>query len=294
MISDVKATEKRWRETGFNAGVRGYGTSKRTFYRNNAKVAQRVASGEGSTGLMSWLRSHTSTDNLDLASSISTFEAEANDDVDIENNIENDETDYLEYNDIFDKILNCDTNEEGTRGSSSSSSSNRNNRSNRTSNKEIVKNKYSRTEAIALLLNTHGNVSRNVAVELKKGLQHYQILQATAIAKYFQLLEEGTPVMKASYFVASFLYRKTAKNSYKARCIRGWASYYLQTGELREFLQGTNVKTTSVITDENVASLFKSHLRLVKDENQSPMSFQSLLNESLLMEIPGAPRTISR
>ena len=40
LISDLKATEKRWRETGFKAGVRGYGTSNRTFYRNNAKVAQ--------------------------------------------------------------------------------------------------------------------------------------------------------------------------------------------------------------------------------------------------------------
>ena len=158
LISDLKATEKRWRETGFKAGVRGYGTSNRTFYRNNAKVAQWVASGEGSTGLMSWLRSHASTDNWDLASSPSTFEAEANHDVDKENNIENDEIDYLKFNDTFEEILNYDTNKEGTR----------NNRCDRTSNNEIVKNKYIRTEAIALLLDTHAIVSRNVAVELKK------------------------------------------------------------------------------------------------------------------------------
>ena len=146
LISDVKATDKRWRETGSNSSFRGYGRSKRTFYRNNAKVAKRVANGEGSTGMMPWLRAHTSTDTL--ASSTSMFEAEATDDEE-ENNIENDEIDYLEYNDILDETLICTTNEERIQSSSSSSSSSSdtNSRSKR-SNKAVVKNKYSRTERL--------------------------------------------------------------------------------------------------------------------------------------------------
>lgn len=288
LIKDVGDTAKLWREKGFNTGLRGYGTSKRTYHRRNAEIAKRVATASSCSRLDSWLgsssislvrkappdlRDKPEEPIVDLSSETCTGEVETDEG----------EVDYSEFCDIFDEILECRID-----GGSSGSSSVRKSRDN-----VVVECRYTRMEAITALLDNEAKVTRNVAIESKRGLEHYQIMQAAAIVKYLQLLEEGKPVMKASLLVASILYRKQNHNSYKARCIRGWAAHYLEKGELKKYLQGKNVKTSSIITDENIASLMKSHLRLMKDEDRSPTSFQALLNESLLSEIPNAPRMIS-
>ena len=99
--------------------------------------------------------------------------------------------------------------------------------------------------------------------------------------------------MKASISVATVLYGKNARSSYKARSIRGWAKLYLQTGEIRKFQQGKNVKTASVITDEHIAHILRNYLRAMKDEDRCPKTFQELLNGSVLSDLPNAPRRIS-
>ena len=59
------------------------------------------------------------------------------------------------------------------------------------------------------------------------------------------------------------------------------------------FRQGLHYKTSSIITDEHVKTLFMIELRQMKDENRIPETFQKLCNESLFQKIPNAPSSIS-
>lgn len=288
LITVVQETKELWRKTGFNSGVRGYGTSKRTVQRNNTKTSKRIASGSTSTGLVSWLgtsstvavRQETGVDRQEQTETIV---------VDDEDNDAEENDDFAEFSDIFDEILECQF--EQTVSSANPSASSAGATSN--SSKTVIPDRYTKREAIAALTTNEASVSRNIAIEAKRGLEHYQVIQAMAIARYFQLLIEGHSLMSASCTVASILYGKKNENSYKARSIRGWASHYLQTGELRIFQQGKFVKTASVITDEHIAIILRNRLREMKDEDRCPILFQELLNNSLLAEIPNAPRSIS-
>ena len=110
--------------------------------------------------------------------------------------------------------------------------------------------------------------------------------------RYFQLRLGGETKMNASSSVAFYIYGKTDISSYKARCIRRWADYYFQYGELPKFKGGTNVKTHSIITDENVQNLFRTELRKMKDEDRTPKAFCEILNNTLLSTIPEAKTSV--
>jgi transposase len=62
---------------------------------------------------------------------------------------------------------------------------------------------------------------------------------------------------------------------------------------LPQFKGGKNIKTTSIITDENVQSLFRATLRSMKDEDRTPKSFCEILNNDLLATIPNAKTSVS-
>ena len=77
---------------------------------------------------------------------------------------------------------------------------------------------------------------------------------------------------------------KTSYFPHKSRSIRRWADSYLQTGKFPYFGQGKYMKTHSIVTDENVQELLKTHLRRMKDEDRTPENFRQLLNDNLLSE----------
>ena len=92
--------------------------------------------------------------------------------------------------------------------------------------------KYSRRDAIENLLKEEAKVTRDVSREKKMGLAHHEIIQAMAIVRYFQRMEDGENKLVASENVAENLYQtKIKRGSYKSRCIRRWADNYLETGE---------------------------------------------------------------
>ena len=100
--------------------------------------------------------------------------------------------------------------------------------------KNIVKSKpiYTAAEAIKRLMDNEAHVTRNVIIEKKAKLMAYERIQAIAIVRHLQLLQEGKSKMEASADVAMTLYQKRGIWTYKARSIRGWAEEYLLTGEI--------------------------------------------------------------
>ena len=86
---------------------------------------------------------------------------------------------------------------------------------------------------------------------------------------------------------------KAGKWSFKARSIRGWTAEYLMTGLLKKYQQGLFIKTSSVVTDENVQTVLLSFLRELNDEDRHPESLRNYCNDKLFKEIPNAPASIS-
>ena len=68
---------------------------------------------------------------------------------------------------------------------------------------------------------------------------------------------------------------------------------YSNVGELKMFRQGLHIKTSSIITDENVQAIFTVHLREMKDENRTPDLFMRDCNDDLFKKIPNSPLRIS-
>jgi hypothetical protein len=99
--------------------------------------------------------------------------------------------------------------------------------------------------------------------------------------------------MDASAATASVIYGKCSPTSFKARSIRHWADVYLATSELVKYKQGTNTKTKSVITDENVQQIFKTELRALADESRCPKTFKLMLEERILKTIQNGAKKIS-
>lgn len=155
--------------------------------------------------------------------------------------------------------------------------------------------KYTALEAIENLLQNEANITRNIKAEAKKGLETYQRVQALSIVRYLQLIGEGELKMDASAkAVESFFPAiKAGKWSFKARSIRGWTAEYLVTGLLKKYQQGRFIKTSSVVTDENVQTVLLAILREMKDEDRHPESLRNYCNEILFKEVPNAPVSIS-
>ena len=148
------------------------------------------------------------------------------------------------------------------------------------------------SSALEALLETDANVTRNVVSEKRKGLMGWEVLRANAVARYFQLREEGKGKMEASAHVAENTYFKKGRDSYKARSIRGWADDWLREGKFQDYVQGQHVKTETVITQEGVQAMLRGKLRKMNDEDRTPEAFMTLLNSSLLSEIDGAPTSV--
>lgn len=131
-----------------------------------------------------------------------------------------------------------------------------------------------------------GEPSRNQREESRREESHWETIQALAVLRYLQTIKENGPgdKMRASQMVAELIYSKTSYFPHKSRSIRRWADSYLQTGKFPYFGQGKYMKTHSIVTDENVQELLKTHLRRMKDEDRTPENFRQLLNDNLLSE----------
>ena len=134
-------------------------------------------------------------------------------------------------------------------------------------------------DAINNLLENHAAIARDKRDEKRDKRMAWEIIRSTAVTAYLHLRLDDVPKIEASRQVASSLYFKRFATSYKARCIRVWADYFLQFGTLPEYTQGKHIKTPTIITDENVKHFFKTCLRALKDEDRTPQRFMTDLNK---------------
>lgn len=237
----LELTEKvmKWREIGYNCGVRGAGTSGSTYYRNLSKKNKTVKAGKISKFITGWLSTAKSnTENLDSAAStaansetatsitssydvstasnttsaIASITANATaseinvDDVDIDESIFG----VLDQYNIFGETMESSDREDGPSPDKTPA--------------------HTVANAIKNLLASEANVTRNVQIEKKSNLMAYQRIQAIAIVRYLQMLQEGKSITESSADVAMTLYQKKVIWSYKSRSIRGWAEEYMLTG----------------------------------------------------------------
>ena len=151
-------------------------------------------------------------------------------------------------------------------------------------------------EAIELIHTEYNFASRNKIADRKlKCLGTWQRMQALACLRYFEILNSKRNVTKtdASVQVASILYGRTIKNSYKAQQIRSWSNHFLQYRTFPTYSQGQHVKTATVIHDERVQVHLKAWLRSIPDIERNPQRFAKDLNDQLLREIPNAPQSVT-
>lgn len=218
-----------WRAKGNNSGVRGLGTSHRTFKRRKKELKERASSAltcrniadflvhksvKESINLSSFIPLEANTDDAIIASAVTEDVGTLVDD----NEVPNAEMNEINHGEDFlvDDLSLLDPcnilGEENVK------------------EVDAAPPKHSIESAIDNLLNEEGKVTRNKKLEKKNFLERYQTVQAMALIRYFQLLLEGTEKMTASAEVASVLYNKKGIWSYKARSVRGWADLYLKTG----------------------------------------------------------------
>ena len=205
-FDDLVNEAKKWKATGSNFGIRNFGTSRSTFYvkRNEQNKLKEVATVTGQQKM---------TDFLQQASSCN----DGNDDND----------------DIYDLILKC---EECNMNDSNHDEITTCDDNYPKRKKPASSSKYSRSDAIENLLKEEAKVTRDVYREKKMGLAHHEVIQAMAILRYFQKMEDGENKTEASENVAQNLYQpKVKQGSYKSRCIRRWADHYLETGNKEDF-----------------------------------------------------------
>jgi len=122
----------------------------------------------------------------------------------------------------------------------------------------------------------------------------YALNQHLAVRAYFQQRLAGVKKMEASIIVAKEVFAKEAKHSFKAKCIREWADHYLNTGTFKAHKQGKHPKTKSIILKPEVQELLRQRMLQVSEIDRTPSSFMTLLNTSLLAEIPDAPVKVSK
>ena len=145
---------------------------------------------------------------------------------------------------------------------------------------EIVKWKT----ALHNLVSSNAKICKNSRTEMDR-LQggSFQYLQYLAIAKYFELLISGQSKMAASDTSARAIFQ--SGYSYKARCIRNWATHYLLHETVPLFQQGKHSKTFSIIQDELVCSKMRNYLRSQKGNDRTPENFLQYLNNGGLREL---------
>jgi hypothetical protein len=156
--------------------------------------------------------------------------------------------------------------------------------------------RFSLETAITYLSTTTGErISSCNSKDAKYDRKHtfYDRLVCKALSTYFQLRKNGYSKMEASIDIAGHLFEKVVpmtkrKDSYRAQCIRQWATDFLFDGRLPQYFQGKHTKTDTVISQEPVQFLLKEHLRSMNDFQRTPENFMNKLNSSLLRELPGA------
>jgi hypothetical protein len=198
---------KSWREDGNNSGVRGAGTSYRTFKRNKRKFKDIQSSAQTCKNIRGFLVTVQSTQLASIVSAPNEI-APAPDEMVPAHPPEIIEDDHifgiLDPYDIF-------------------------------GDEEMGENvpqipKFTMKEAITNLLLVEAKVTRNRRDERKSLLQTYQRVQGLALLRYFQLVLDGNLKMVASAEAALCLYNKRGMWSYKARSIRSWGEHYLKKG----------------------------------------------------------------
>jgi len=171
-------------------------------------------------------------------------------------------------------------------GNGSNHNSSNDNISSSNNNRRLTPDKYTRAEAINFLYSGQAKQSRNAKND--KQATHVTF-QATAILKYLHLLEAGETKLDASTTVASVLYGKSKRTSYKATSVRTWAAVYLKTGEIIPFKQGKHVKTKTIISDEAVQAFLREELRKIPDLERTPKKFHDLLVKGEPDKVPPIP-----
>ena len=116
--------------------------------------------------------------------------------------------------------------------------------------------------------------TRTKRIEQKNDMMAWEIVRATAVARYLQLLMDGAQKMAASATAAFNFYFKQGNNSFKSRSIRNWAEYLIKTGAFPQYKQGQHKKTHSIIVEETVQAQLRTALRGMTDENRVPKNFQ--------------------
>lgn len=157
----IRATAKKWREVGNNSNRRGGGTSRSIFNRNKKKASDLLHSSEALQAIGTFFKNVSLTD-----SSLAT--------VDLPTNVLESES-VQGSNDIFEEIL---LGHESIVKETVIKS---------TVVKRKRRSKFNMREAIQHLLENEANFTRNCAIEAKKDLEHWQVIQATAILRFLHL-----------------------------------------------------------------------------------------------------------
>jgi hypothetical protein len=97
-------------------------------------------------------------------------------------------------------------------------------------------------------------------------------------------MRKKQPLIKSSEEIANCLYPEMNKER-RGRSIRIWAQYFLENHRLPKVYQGRNIKTKSVIADENTQNIRRQWLRSQKSDAISGKGFSDWINDHLHHEI---------
>jgi hypothetical protein len=134
----------------------------------------------------------------------------------------------------------------------------------------------------------------------KKNINDFLKYQHVSVKLYFQYLldsyeEKGVwAKMTVSQLISSGSFYNSHQSifSYKARCIRSWADYYIEHGTFKEFQQGQHYKTFTTFTNEGVQERLRNEIRLMKSVLRTPLNFCQNLNNTILRDIIDAPTKV--
>jgi hypothetical protein len=152
-------------------------------------------------------------------------------------------------------------------------------------------------------LNSDGLASqlKNATVEKSnRKITKWEYVQYLSILRYFQARyrkqSDGNHLgkMEASVDVAKIIFNKPGEMSYKARCIRKWADFYLENSFLPVHQQGKHAKAFSIIHDEQACEILKEHIRSIPEAQRTPQEFMRRLNTDILRGLNGgAPESVN-
>ena len=196
-IAKLHESEKRWRQTGHNSNVRGAGSSRSTFFANQARTRALANDAmQHSQPIGGFFTRPTGPPQI--ADDVVREEDQSDEEPDEPPVVRQEyEYDDDEFDDLFGHY------DPGAATATSDFV------------KLTVEQGIRRLNEDAV-----ANPSRNIAKEKKIDLMAWQRLQATAVLSYLTYRHEGEGKMNASAMVAKVIYSKTGTSSYKARAIR--------------------------------------------------------------------------